>query len=259
MFDFPTGLSVSGILSVARREATAQTNNQAKYDGTFVFGRHLLKYGLEINRILLGGFANFSGPLSVYGDFNSTTKAAVAARGADTSDPLQYPLVEFDDGPNNGFFSVAGCFKWQHGCHKNTRFAWYAGDTWKVRSNLTLNVGTRWEYDTGYFNDEAGITRPAYLNYWLPGVADHPKMGKNKFGPQLGFAWAPKGNGKTSIRGGFYMAYEMSIYNNLMFDQYSLIPAGIGPDFYTSSYMGTPWGDPSRRSLPVLPTCPPHA
>jgi hypothetical protein len=230
-------------------QATAQTNIQSKYDGTFVYSKHTFRYGLEINRILLGGFANFAGPLSLYGVFNSDTQQAVIERGDNPQDPLQYPLDDFSTGPNNGFFSIDGCFKWPHGCHRNTRIAWYAGDTWKARRNLTFTLGTRWEYDTGYFNDESKFTRPDYLNYWLPGLADHPKMPKNKFGPQFGFAWDPKGDGKTSIRGGFYIAYEMNIYNNLIFDQYALIPPGIGPDFYTSSWMALPNGDPITPAL----------
>jgi hypothetical protein len=232
-------------------QATAQTNNQSKYDGTLVWGRHTLRYGVEVNRILLGGFANFAGPLQVIGDNSPEIRDAISARGGDIHNPLEYPLTDLWDGPNNGFFTAEGCFKWQHGCHRNTRFAWYAGDTWKVRPNLTLTIGTRWEYDNGYFNTVKGIRRPDYLNYWLPGLADPPKMGKDKFGPQFGFAWDPKGNGKTVIRGGFYMAYEMNIYNNLIFDQNALIPTGIGPDLYEYSFMGMPTADPA--GLPITP------
>ena len=36
----------------------------------------------------------------------------------------------------------------------------------------------------------------------------------------------------------------MNIYNNLLFDQFALIPAGIGPDTYSSSYVGQPDGTP---------------
>src|SRR5947199_6478190 len=51
-------------------------------------------------------------------------------------------------------------------------------------------------------------------------------------------------SGRSSIRGGVYVAYEMNIYNNLLFDQFALIPSGIGPDFYTSAYVGRPDGTP---------------
>lgn len=230
-------------------QATSQTNIQSKYDGTLVHGHHTFRYGLEVNRILLGGFASFSGPLQVWGNYDDPTRAGIQSAGLDYHDPLNYPLSDFQTGPANGFFTVEGCFKWQHGCHRNTRTAWYFGDLWKASHRLTLNIGTRWEYDSGYFNNESNITRPSFLNYWAQGIADHPKMGKDKFGPQFGFAWDPRGTGKTSIRAGYYMAYEMNIYNNLIFDQYALIPAGIGPDFYTSAYQGQPNGNPITPQL----------
>src|SRR5438093_722687 len=231
----PNGLAPQG---------TLQHNYQTKYDGSFVFGRHTLRYGLEVNRIILGGFANFAGPLSVSGVFNAANQAAIAKRGDNPQDPLQYPLSDVSVGPANGFFTVEPCFGYAHGCHKNTRIAWYFGDTFRARRNLTLLLGTRWEYDTGYFNDETNVKRPAFLDYWGKGIATTPKFPKDAFGPQFGFAWDPKGDGKTSIRGGVYVAYEMNIYNNLLFDQFALIPAGIGPDTYSSSYVGQPDGTP---------------
>ena len=230
-------------------QATAQNSNQTKYDGTLVVGRHTLRFGLEVNRIILGGFANFAGPLTVAGDYSESIRDDIAKAGGNTADPLSYPLVDFSGGPDNGFFTVDGCFKWAHGCHRNTRIAWYIGDAWKVRRNLSLNIGTRWEYDTGYFSDYTGVKIPAYMDYWLPGYTKIPQMGKNKFGPQFGFAWDPKGNGKTSIRGGYYLAYDMNIYNNLMFDMNAWLPAGIGPDLYSTSYWGRPDGTPITPEL----------
>ena len=114
----PNGLAPQG---------TLQHNYQTKYDGSFVFGRHTLRYGLEVNRIILGGFANFAGPLSVSGVFNAANQAAIAKRGDNPQDPLQYPLSDFSMGPANGFFTVEPCFGYAHGCHKNTRIAWYFG------------------------------------------------------------------------------------------------------------------------------------
>ena len=231
----PNGLAPQG---------TLQHNYQTKYDGSFVFGRHTLRYGLEYNHIQLGGFANFAGPLSVAGVFSAANQAAIVNAGGNPQDPLQYPLSDFSMGPANGFFTVAPCFGYPHGCHTNNRIAWYFGDNWHPRPNFSLLLGTRWEYDTGYFNDETGINRPAFLNFWGKGIADHPKYPKNRFGPQFGFTWDPKGDGKTSIRAGAYVAYEMNIYNNLLFDQFALIPAGIGPDFYTSASVLQPNGNP---------------
>jgi len=243
----PNGLAPQG---------TLQHNYQTKYDGSFVFGRHTLRYGLEYNHIQLGGFANFAGPLAFSGVFNAANQQAIAARGGNPQDPTQYPLSDFSMGPANGFFTIAPCFGYPHGCHTNNRIAWYLSDTWRARPNFTLIYGTRWEYDTGYFNDESSIKRPAFLDYWGKGLADHPTFPKTAFGPQLGFAWDPKGDGKTSIRGGAYVAYEMNIYNNLLFDQNALVPSGIGPDVYSSASVLQPNGDPVTPQLAGVTTLP---
>jgi len=232
---------VLGPNSLAPQE-TDQDNFQTKYDGTAVIGRHTLQYGLEVNRIILGGFANFAGPLSIFGTFNATTKAAVIARGANPQNPLEYPLTSFTTGPNNGFFNARPCHGYDYGCHKNTRIAWYIGDTFKMRRNLTLNIGTRWEYDTGYFSGD--ISRPSYMEFYGAGISENAKFPKNRFGPKFGFAWDPWSNGKTSIRGGFYLAYEMNIYNNILFDEFVFLPPGIGPDSYGESHIALPDGNP---------------
>jgi len=45
---------------------------------------------------------------------------------------------------------------------------------------------------------------------------------KNNFSPRFGFAWDPRGNGKTSIRGGFAVSYEAGIYNPLSNSRWNL-------------------------------------
>ena len=221
-------------------QQTDQDNYQARYDGSFMFGRHTLRYGFEFNHIVLGGFANFAGPLSVSGIFTGGSLTGTPG------DPLSYQFNDFTTGPNNGFFTIEGCHGFTHGCHKNNRIAWYLGDTWKVLNNLTFSFGTRWEYDTGYFNAEksVGVTRPDFLNYWVNGAATEPKFPKTAFSPQIGVAWDPFGDGKTSVRAGFSLDYEMNIYNNLLFDQNALIPSGIGPDVDSSANVVNPDGTP---------------
>ena len=49
------------------------------------------------------------------------------------------------------------------------------------------------------------------------GAGDH-----NNFGPRVGFAWDVFGDGKTSLRGGFGMAYEGTLYNPLSNSRWDL-------------------------------------
>jgi hypothetical protein len=90
---------------------------------------------------------------------------------------------------------------------------WYVNDNWRIRQNFTLNFGVRYEYTTTPF----GI-RSQSLNSIasVPGLVDFssPRAAKNDWGPRVGFAYSPGTSGRTSIRGGFGIAYDVH-YDNI--------------------------------------------
>ena len=90
---------------------------------------------------------------------------------------------------------------------------WFVNDNWRIRQNLTLNFGVRYEYTTTPF----GI-RSQSLNEIasVPGLAefDQPRAPKNDWGPRIGFAYSPGSSGRTSIRAGFGIAYDVH-YDNI--------------------------------------------
>jgi hypothetical protein len=49
----------------------------------------------------------------------------------------------------------------------------------------------------------------------------------HNFAPQVGFAWDPKSDGKTVIRGGIGLFYENSIWNNNLFDRPARLSQGL--------------------------------
>jgi outer membrane receptor protein involved in Fe transport len=88
----------------------------------------------------------------------------------------------------------------------------FAQDDIKVTPRFTLNLGLRYEYWT---NPVGGETQALNAISNVPGVVTFgkPKTDTNNFGPRIGFAFDPTGNGRTSIRGGFAVSYDVKFQN----------------------------------------------
>jgi hypothetical protein len=90
---------------------------------------------------------------------------------------------------------------------------WYVSDSWKMRRNLTVNVGLRHEYTTIPFGERAQKLNIAAS---VPGLIDfsEPRAPKTNFMPRVGLAWSPGTKGDTSIRAGFGIGYDV-LYDNI--------------------------------------------
>ena len=66
----------------------------------------------------------------------------------------------------------------------------------------------------------------------MPGLGNRVKQPNSNFAPQLGFAWDPMKNGKTSIRGGIGLFYENAVWNNVLFDGPLRQPTGAFLQFF---------------------------
>jgi hypothetical protein len=106
----------------------------------------------------------------------------------------------------------------------------FVQDDWKVKPNLTVNLGLRWEYFGG-MTEKKGNNPRLNLGGMGPGIFQNLNIALNQaqvdaqkanFGPQIGFAWMPmRDQGKLVLRGGFGMAYnglEQAITTNTRFD-----------------------------------------
>lgn len=132
----------------------------------------------------------------------------------------------------------------------------YAEDSWRVRRNLTINLGLRWEYFGVQHSTNDGGNLDSNF-YFGPGstvfdqirngqvyIAKHSSKGQlwnsspANFGPRVGFAWDILGDGKTSLRGGYGISYERN-YGNVTYNIIQNPPAnatvdiryGAGQDF----------------------------
>jgi Carboxypeptidase regulatory-like domain/TonB-dependent Receptor Plug Domain len=100
----------------------------------------------------------------------------------------------------------------------------FGQDEWHVRKNVVLTIGLRYEYNTPKSDTEGrsfsvipGLQSQRFPNAPLglvfPGDPGAPTgvnfPDKKNFAPRFGFAWDPTGSGKTSIRGGFGVFYDI--------------------------------------------------
>jgi outer membrane receptor for ferrienterochelin and colicin len=99
-----------------------------------------------------------------------------------------------------------------------TEVAFFGQDAWRVRPNLTINYGLRWEGQYNPAPDASNDALVARINgFRFPSghVVDVTKINDstNQWGPRAGFAWDPWGDTKTVIRGygGVYYARSPSL------------------------------------------------
>jgi hypothetical protein len=87
-------------------------------------------------------------------------------------------------------------------------FGFYGNDVWKLRPNLTLNLGLRYEYQTVPLGEReqalnAAASVPGLINFAAPQPQGNAIM------PRIGVAYSPGTSGKTSFRAGFGINYDV--------------------------------------------------
>ncbi|MBI5280674.1 MAG: TonB-dependent receptor [Candidatus Solibacter usitatus] len=129
--------------------------------------------------------------------------------------------------------------------------SYYFQDDWKLRPNLTLNLGMRYEYfsspnqrgPSSNFDLNGAVpgftvSRQTYLGF--TGIADSTGVpanlvtaDKNNFGPRVGFAYSPKLISDFVIRGGYGIYFFPEITNTYL--NLTLNPPIVVSHQYTGS------------------------
>ena len=157
------GGSYCGGPNLLAPQQTYQSNHQIKYDGSRVYGKHVIRYGVAFNHIQGGGLAAFFTFPQV-----GTSNLPVTAT---PTDPTSYPAdwVFLGNGvgfstPNKAFGFPAG------GLGPDNRFEAYAGDNWRIRHNVSFLYGLHYVRDTGRVDSNLGPLPT--LNDWGAGLGN---------------------------------------------------------------------------------------
>jgi hypothetical protein len=99
-----------------------------------------------------------------------------------------------------------------------TLVASYFQDDWRMRPNLTINLGVRHEYTSVPSEKFGRLANIENLFSPTTTVGDplYPQTTLDNFSPRVGFAWDPWSNGTTSVRGGLGLFYEPLLYRNIL-------------------------------------------
>jgi hypothetical protein len=192
-----------------------QANNTFQWLDNFskVVGRHTLKFGGEFHydQVNVNPIAQFNGNFLFTG----------SETGLDFADFLLGIPSQYNQSQLNPFYG------------RNKYTGIFAQDSWRLKSNLTLNLGVRWDRIEPWYEKYNQIsttepgkqsvvfpTAPAGILYPTdPGVRRTLAPPGDEFSPRLGLAYSPDvspdtflgkvlgGPGKTSLRAGFGMYY----------------------------------------------------
>jgi hypothetical protein len=216
-------IAISGGFSIGNdwEGELPQTGNSFQWSDslTKIWGNHTMKFGVDVRRQQFNQFYYYN----VNGEFNYY--------GGGPND------LEANDLFGNFMLGLADTFgqgSGQNEAVRNTGLYLYAQDSWKIRPNLTLNYGLRWELNTPLADkfqhvetfrpgqsstiypcantvntdctsqDAVGLVVPGD-----PGVPPGMTQTYYKaFAPRIGIAWSPGSSGRTSIRAGWGLFYN---------------------------------------------------
>ncbi|MCU1257124.1 MAG: hypothetical protein JWO80_9, partial [Bryobacterales bacterium] len=138
-------------------------------------------------------------------------------------------------------------------------YDFFAQDSWKVRRNLTVDIGLRWEIKMAPTSPNpvmshpsqplVGGAAPTNTAQWVSGSLIRNSLAD--LGPSVGFAWDPFSTGKTSIRANYRIAYDRLNSFLLSSQVFNNLPGLI------YSYDDTSLGQKDTRLPSVSPVQPP--
>ncbi|HTU43067.1 MAG TPA: TonB-dependent receptor [Candidatus Aquilonibacter sp.] len=228
-----------------------QTGNSFQYADnlTRVSGNHTYKFGVDFRRQQFNQFLyyNVDGTFDYYGGGPNDV-------GANNLYPNY--LLGLPDQFGQGSAQVEYV--------RNSGLYLYAQDSWKIKPNLTLNYGLRWELNTPLADKAQHVEtfRPGQqstvypcggpntdcssqdaIGLVVPGDKGIPpgmtQTYYKAFAPRIGIAWSPGNSGKTSLRAGWGLFYNP--IEQLVLEQFGAEPPFGGSTFVYETQFNQPF------------------
>jgi outer membrane receptor protein involved in Fe transport len=177
---------------------------QVLEDVSLLRGAHSIKLGAELRNQRLVGFLDYF------------ARGSLSFSGAISGTGISDLLLGFPS------FGLQATFDNRQAL-RSLSSAFYVQDDWKIRSNLTLNLGLRYELQTPPADpsDRMSIFDPASGKVVNVGANGVPRAGirtdYNNLAPRVGFAWTPAPN--LVVRGGYGVYYDsgMLVVNSSLY------------------------------------------
>ncbi len=200
-------VNIPGFAFFGREPFSFVQRTEQRYQVTDNFswskGTHNIKFGVDGNYIPLSAdfTVNFGG-LYNFGSQNIFSNPPIAPPSG-TTFPAFSPVQSYGAGiPSNMVQGVGN----PHDAFSNTALGLFIQDSWRMRSNLTLNYGVR--YDVEFTPTFSPLNSIAAFGQNALGITQGIPRDLNNVAPRIGLAWDPTKDGKSVIRASYGLFYD---------------------------------------------------